>query len=190
MANRDNHYELAFEAYLRQRQLPYVAVDEAKRSLLAGGESIKSLDFIVSSPGGITWLVDVKGRRFPSGRGRQYWKNWTTRDDLESLARWQAMFRPRFVALLVFAYEVMGEVAPVPVEQLFAFRRRLYGFVAIRLDHYISAARPISPKWGTLAMPAARFCELARPFDDFCHPTVDTSSAATATPQPCGTARE
>ena len=30
MANRDNHYEAAFEAYLRDRCLPYVAVDETK----------------------------------------------------------------------------------------------------------------------------------------------------------------
>ena len=32
MAKRDNHYEAAFEAYLRARQVPYVAVDETKRS--------------------------------------------------------------------------------------------------------------------------------------------------------------
>jgi hypothetical protein len=48
MANRDNHYEAAFEEYLRARGIPYVAVDEARRSLMADGESIKSLDFIVS----------------------------------------------------------------------------------------------------------------------------------------------
>ncbi|MEN6495460.1 MAG: HYExAFE family protein, partial [Thermoguttaceae bacterium] len=73
MANRDNHYEAAFEAYLRSRGLPYVAVDEAKRSVLGDGESIKNLDFIVSTPGTATWLVDVKGRRFPSAED-QYWK--------------------------------------------------------------------------------------------------------------------
>ena len=67
MANRDNHYEAAFEEFLRRRCVPYVAVDEAKRSLLSDGASIKSLDFIVSSPGPTTRLVDVKGRRFPSG---------------------------------------------------------------------------------------------------------------------------
>ncbi len=67
MANRDNHYEAAFEEYLRNRGVPYVAVDESKRSLLGNGASIKSLDFIVSAPGETTWLVDVKGRRFPSG---------------------------------------------------------------------------------------------------------------------------
>ena len=87
MARRHSHYEAAFEEYLRYRCVPYVAVDEAKRSLLANGESIKSLDFIVSSPGAITWLVDVKGRRFPSGedQNRQYWKNWSTCDDLRSM---------------------------------------------------------------------------------------------------------
>ena len=51
MANRDNHYEAAFEEYLRGRGVPYVAVDEAKRSVLSDGGSIKSLDFIVSTPG-------------------------------------------------------------------------------------------------------------------------------------------
>ena len=91
MANRDNHYEAAFEEYLRVRGVPYVAVDEARRSLMADGESIKSLDFIVSSSGPAVWLVDVKGRRFPSGddESRHYWKNWSTRDDLKSLAHWE-----------------------------------------------------------------------------------------------------
>jgi len=46
MANRDNYYEAAFEEFLRARRLPYIAVDEARRSLIAGG-SLKSLDFIV-----------------------------------------------------------------------------------------------------------------------------------------------
>ncbi len=33
MANRDNHYEAAFEEFLRSRGVPYVAVNEAKRSV-------------------------------------------------------------------------------------------------------------------------------------------------------------
>ena len=40
MANRDNHYEAAFEEYLRARRIPYVAVDEARRSVMADGQSI------------------------------------------------------------------------------------------------------------------------------------------------------
>src|SRR4051812_21768477 len=90
MAKRENHYEAAFEAYLQAHRVPYVAVDETKRSRFVGG-SMKSLDFIVSPPGRLSWLVDVKGRRFPSGTQKQYWKNWSTRDDLVSLARWERL---------------------------------------------------------------------------------------------------
>ena len=35
----------------RSRGVPYVAVDEAKRSVLSDGGSIKSLRFTVSTPG-------------------------------------------------------------------------------------------------------------------------------------------
>ncbi len=164
MANRDNHYEAAFEEFFRSRGIPYVAVDEAKRSLLSSGASIKSLDFIVSSPGQATWLVDVKGRRFPAGDvQKQYWKNWSTRDDLRSLAQWEELFGANFRGLFVFAYDVLGDRAPLPAEELFAWRGSLYGFIAVPLSDYAAHARPISPRWDTWAMPAADFRRLARP---------------------------
>lgn len=34
MAQRRHHYELAFERFLRERKLPYLAVDEARRAVL------------------------------------------------------------------------------------------------------------------------------------------------------------
>ena len=166
MANRDNHYEAAFEAWLRDRQVPYVAVDEARRSRFPGG-SIKSLDFIVSLQGGFSWLVDVKGRRFPSGRQKQYWKNWSTRDDLVSMARWERWFGPQFGALFVFAYNLVGDRSPLPAERLYEFRGELYAFVGIRLREYAMHARPISRRWDTLAMSAAHFRQLAAPVEEF-----------------------
>ena len=167
MANRDNHYEAAFEEYLRSRGVPYVAVDEAKRSVLSDGGSIKSLDFIVSTPGPTTWLVDVKGRRFPSGDiQKQYWKNWSTRDDLQSLAQWERLFGETFCGLFVFAYDILGRRAPLPAEQLFEFRGQLYGFVAVRLSDYAGHAHPISTSWDTLAMSAADFRRLAQPLEE------------------------
>lgn len=65
MALRHNHYEAAFEAYLRFRRIPYIAVDEAKRSFVEEA-SLKSVDFLVSVLGGDNFLVDVKGRRYPT----------------------------------------------------------------------------------------------------------------------------
>lgn len=164
MAKRDNHYEAAFEEYLRQRQVPYVAVDETRRSLMADA-SLKSLDFIVSSSLGGSWLVDVKGRRFPSGEHKRYWKNWSTQDDVWSLSEWERLFGQRFRGLLVFAYNIVGDRAPLPPDRLFEFRDHLYGFVAIPLRDYASHARSISARWNTVAMPVARFRSLAAPVD-------------------------
>ena len=162
MAKRDNHYEAAFEAWLRWLRVPYVAVDESQRSL-AGERSLKSLDYIISPPrfpG--NWLVDVKGRQFPTA-GRQYWRNWSTADELESLARWEQLFGPQSAGLLVFAYNVIGEQAPLPANELFTYRGNLYGFVGIRLDHYASFVKRLSPRWGTVTMPVKEFRSLARP---------------------------
>jgi hypothetical protein len=172
MAKRDNHYDVAFEAYLRSRGVPYVAVDEARRS--PGGlpgserETLKSVDFLVSPKGAPQrWLVDVKGRQFPAGRRKQYWRNWTTRDELDSLSRWEALFGDGFASLLVFAYLVLDDVAPLPPEELFLFRERVYGFVGIRLHHYLAYGKVISPKWNTLAIASAQFRALARPAAEF-----------------------
>lgn len=172
MSKRSNHYEAAFEEYLRARRAPYVAVDETRRSLLpfdlpedAAG-SLKSLDFIVTSSSGETWLVDVKGRNFPSGRQRRFWKNWSTEDDVASLGRWQNLFAGRFQSLLVFAYNVIEEAAPLPEDRLYVFRDARYAFLAVRLEHYAAYAKLISPKWRTLAMPSAEFRRWAQPMDD------------------------
>lgn len=181
MANRDNHYEAAFEEYLRVLAVPYVAVDEARRTLLAGG-SLKSLDFIVSPDGGgdanRSWLVDVKGRRFPSGEQRMYWKNWSTRDDLRSLARWQELFGPGFESLLVFAYDVVGDRSPLAEEMIFEHRGHVYGFIAIRLADYAGHARLISPQWDTVAMPVSRFRERAVPMEELLGRRLADATAA------------
>src|SRR5438067_1897458 len=66
MADRNIHYEAAFEAYLRQRGIPYVAVDEAKRALFANAK-LKGFDFVVYSKNGPNLLIDVKGRQCTNG---------------------------------------------------------------------------------------------------------------------------
>ena len=67
---------------------------------------------------------------------KQYWKNWSTRDDLESLARWEAIFGENFRAVFVFAYNIVGDRSPLPAEQLFMYRDGLYAFLAVLLGDY------------------------------------------------------
>ncbi len=184
MAKRDNHYETAFAAFLRCRGIPYVSVDETRRSL-AGQRSLKNLDFIVSPPPQRrSWLVDVKGRRFPTGQS-QYWRNWVTAEELSSLSGWEALFGERFTALLVFAYEVVGELAPLPVEQLFAHGGAIYGFVGVRLDHYVSWSRQLSQRWNTVTVSIPKFRALARPVEAYFAETATAAGlAATAAGAP------
>jgi hypothetical protein len=166
MAKRDNHYEAAFEEYLRVKQIPYVAVDETKRALL-GNASLKSLDFIVSTALDPSWLVDVKGRRFPAGGQKQYWKNWSTSDDVRNLTAWQRLFGPVFCGLFVFAYDIVDDRAPLPQDRLFEHRGRLYGFLGVKLDEFAARARRISAAWDTLSMSAQQFRRFAAPVEDF-----------------------
>lgn len=166
MAHRDNHYEAAFEDYLRAKGWPYVAVDEAKKAIFASA-ALKSFDFVVYSTTGPNLIVDVKGRKFPDtagGKGRgasRAWENWVTRQDVEGLRQWQEVFGSAFVAMLVFAYWLQGPPQRAPFGDVHVFRQRYYSFLGIPLAAYMAAARPRSAKWQTVAVPAAEFARVA-----------------------------
>lgn len=167
--DRSNHYEAAFEAYLHWHRLGYVAVDESRRTVLDGIE-IKNLDFIVFGAAGGGLLVDVKGRRFPSGkpgRPRRVWECWSTEDDVEGLGRWAERFGPDFIGLLVFAYELGPDAGFGESAEVWAWRDRRYLFRGVAVEDYRPHMRPRSRRWGTVALPNKEFRELARPFWDF-----------------------
>ena len=169
---RWNHYEKAFEAYLKERKIPFLAMAERHRNPLDDGSTLKNIDFVISRSVGTSWLIDVKGRKFPGGNpvdGKRggYWKHWTTHDDLVGLRHWESMFGERFAGLFVFAYWVCGNRSPLPEHQLFEYGKRLYGFIGISVDDYLPEIRLLSPKWHTFAMPTERFRQLAKPFEDF-----------------------
>lgn len=50
MAQRRHHYERAFECYLRQRRVQYVAVDEARRALIPEGAGVAALGYTGAGP--------------------------------------------------------------------------------------------------------------------------------------------
>ncbi|MBN1554575.1 MAG: HYExAFE family protein [Phycisphaerae bacterium] len=172
MAQRSVHYEAAFEDFLRSRGAPYVAVDEAKKSLF-GRHALKSFDFVVYSSTGPNLLVDVKGRKFPDSvrglkrDGQRAWENWITRDDAESLIQWQGVFGVEFQAILTFAYWLQGPPQRSPFEDVHLFRQKSYAFMAVPLERYVALAKPRSRKWRTLSAPSAVFAGEVRSFTDF-----------------------
>lgn len=170
--DRGNHYETAFEAYLHEQRLCYVAVDESRRTLLEEGP-IKSIDFIVHGPWGARLLVDVKGKRFPGGapdKPRRVWESWSLLDDISGLQRWVEHFGPEYQATLVFAYALAPDVwVPDDSDDLWTYRGRRYLYRAVNVADYQRHMRVRSPRWGTVYLPGAAFRTLVRPLRHFTH---------------------
>src|SRR3954471_16251004 len=103
MADRSVHYESAFEAFLCEKGIPCVAVDEAKKGLFANAK-LKSFDFVVYSKSGPNLLVDVKGRQLRNKTGRRGFETWTTEQDVADLMQWEQVFGDGYKGLLAFVY--------------------------------------------------------------------------------------
>ena len=176
MARRHVHYERAFEAYLRARRIPYIAVDEARRALLPDGRdlhflnddddpaaALKSFDFVIYGDG-TNLLVEVKGRKIPwrkSGVGRL--ESWVTEDDIAALGAWEDLFGAEFQAAFVFVYWCESAPPMALFEEMFELRSRFYALRAVTLTDYVSSMKPRSPRWRTVDLPTDAFNEIARP---------------------------
>lgn len=163
---RSNHYDAAFEAWLRLHRIPYVAVDERRRSLLAQ-QSIKSPDFLVQSPSLGRIVIDVKGRKQAAGAQPRRWENWATQDDLQSLTAWEQIFGSEFRSLLVFAYDLAGDAASAEQPDMLRFRDRSYSFHGVWAADYREAMRERSARWETVWVPSAAYRSLRFPLTQF-----------------------
>lgn len=187
LVQRRHHYELAFESFLRDNRIPYVAVDEARKALLperaslsvARGEgeapvAIKSFDFVVYADADTArarnLLIDVKGRKVPRSRPgarpptRSKLQNWVTEDDVESLATWQSLFGEGFCAAFAFVYWCDDQPPDALFQEVFEHRSRWYAIRAVTLEDYARAMRPRSRRWRTVHLPTAAFEALSQPF--------------------------
>ncbi len=177
MANRANHYEAAFEAFIRSLRVPCVAIDEAKRALVDHENGLKSPDFLLYPTFGSNLVVEVKGKRAKNGIGRRRWENWVTIDDLDGLVRWQSLFGPSFRSLLVFTYgERPVSINLLPSDGGFLFRGRIYWFWAIELDDYVTELRSRGPAWRAVAMARRAFRTRVRPLVEWLSVTTDQQS--------------
>jgi hypothetical protein len=168
--NRGNPYEAAFAAFLRERRVEFMPVDEAKRASL-GREQVKSPDFVVVGPGSVKLIVDVKGRRFPGGTAthpRMVWQNWSTADDLMSLHEWAERFGPGYRGVLAFVYRLVPPyTVPAHTPDVWAYRQEQYLIRGIESQVYRQHMRTRSPRWGTVHLTAADFRKRVQPFSAF-----------------------
>lgn len=171
--DRSNPYEVAFASYLMQQRLCYVPVDETRRSLDDDGP-VKSMDFIVLGDGGVRLVIDIKGRRFPSGpphRPRRIWTCWSGRSDIDSLLRWADLAGPDYRGLLVFAYALAPSVEMHPsTPDLYFFKGQRFLFRAVDVNDYKEHMYQHSPSWQTVTLRQNVFRSLVRPWSDFLHP--------------------
>ena len=163
MADRKVHYEAAFEAMLRQRGIPCIAVDEAKRAVFANTK-LKSFDFVVYSKK-VNLLVDVKGRQLRGGARTGTFQTWTTRQDVDDLAQWEQVFGDGFKGVFMFVYWIDPPLIPEP--QMFEHAGRWYIMLGEELQEYRQYMRQRSARWNTVSLPIAEFRSLARPIDDW-----------------------
>lgn len=162
--DRTIHYEAAFEAFLRDRGIPYVAVDEAKKALFANAR-LKSFDFVVYSKKGPNLLVDVKGRQLRNRASRSGFESWATERDVNDLLQWEQVFGEGFRAVLTFMYWIDPPLVPEP--GMYEHRERWYLLMGIDLSEYRDHMRRRSAKWETVSLPSEDFRSLARPLESW-----------------------
>lgn len=167
MAHRRDHYDRAFEGFLRARRIPYVAVDEARKTLLPRGgapdtdPALKSFDFVIYGEAG-NLLVDVKGRRV-SGRGTRL-ESWVTLDDVESLGRWEALFGAGFEAAFVFMYWWREQPADALYQEVVEHQGQWYALRSVRVGDYARVMKQRSARWRTVDVPSREFARISHPF--------------------------
>ncbi len=177
MAQRRHPAERAFERLLRERRVPYVAVNEARKSLMPhaprrdtdGAGTLKNFDFIVYGDD-TNLLVEVKGRTIPRPKrppapgSRPRLECWVTMDDVEALRRWQRLFGPGYEAVFVFVYRCEGPPPDGLFAEVIELNGEWFAVRAVRLDDYEPRMTVRSPKWRTVHLAQLDFERLSRPF--------------------------
>jgi hypothetical protein len=153
-----NHYEQAFENWLIDNRVRYIAVDDQKRAAF-GRLKVKSFDFILYPPNGQIIIAEVKGRLF---KGTSFAKLtgfecWVTAEDIDGLTKWREVFRPGHIAVFVFAYKIENIDVDFDGRGAYDFGANRYVFFAVELDDYREFMKRRSPKWRTVTLPADRF---------------------------------
>jgi hypothetical protein len=163
-----NHYEGAFEHWLIDNNIRYIAIDERKRAAFARCK-VKSFDFLLYPRKDQVIIAEVKGRRF---KGTSLGKLtglecWVTTEDIDGLVKWQEVFGLCHQVVFVFTYEIELVDVDFDGRAVYDYAQKRYMFFCIKLDDYRSYMKVRSPKWQTLTLPADRFRQCAVELSEF-----------------------
>lgn len=163
-----SNYERAFENWLIDNSIHYVAIDEHKRAVFSR-HKIKSFDFLLYLRSGQICIVEVKGRKFKgiSMAKLAGFECWVTAEDIEGLSKWQEILGVGHQAVFVFAYMVEKVDVDFNGRDVFDFSENRYMFFGIKLDDYQKYMKRRSPKWQTVTLPADKFRQCAVQIREF-----------------------
>ena len=175
MVKRWYHQEVAFEHFLRDRNISYLAIDEAKRPVAID----KNFDFLVFTEAKV-YAIDVKGKQIPylwKGGSGFLWETWIHPKDLTGLRQWQDMLSPLFrcevESLITYVYWIRERSFISDFRSVYKFRAKNYGIKAITLSDFykhkqIRGALPPEPhEW---ELPRKQAKRLLRDIDLFLPP--------------------
>ncbi len=191
MAQRRHHYERAFEEFVRERRIPYVAVDEAKKALVGdasgtrlsrgdpGLRSLKSFDFVIYG-GDTNLLLELKGRRVRAPKTRRVRFNedgmlcvpaaktrldsWVTLEDIEALREWERLFGAGFMAAFAFVYWCDEQPPDSLFTEVFEHHGRWYAMRVALVEEYARVMKTRSTRWGTVHVPGPVFETISTSF--------------------------
>lgn len=153
-----NKYERAFENWLKDSRIQYIAVDDHKKAMFTRCK-IKSFDFLLYPRSGQTIIAEVKGRKFigTSLAKLTGFECWVTTEDVDGLAAWQKVFGPGHQAIFVFVYAIENIDVDFDGRAVYEFDENRFTFFCIKLDDYRLFMKRRSPKWQTVTLPADKF---------------------------------
>ncbi len=163
----DNQYERAFENWLIDNRIDYIAIDEYKTAEF-GHPEIKSFDFLVHLPGGQIVIAEVKGRSFKGTSlvNLTGFECWVTSEDVEGLTKWQQILGTGHKAVFIFVYRIENIDVDFDGREVFEFDSNRYVMFYVKLDDYRRHMKRRSPKWQTVTLPADKFRQCTKHIND------------------------
>jgi len=164
-----SHYENAIEAYLIEKKISYLAINEGKR-VLANNKKVKNFDFLINSKRKLK-AIDIKGKRFGYDKTpSNLWENWINELDIISLEAWQKEFKKTGVNIepvLFYAYHLRSKKQHDLFKITYKFKRKTYGLVGISLKDYKKHLKPRSNSPKGVYVSRTTFAKIVKPINKF-----------------------